>query len=108
MCVKTLYSGETARGSRPGAVPASRPDADPDGPGRRVRVPGRRVRVPDDVVRVPDAASASPGRLPGRDVSSRRDAGRGVRVTRTTPGRRPGRPDDLAEKEVVTSWLPVW
>jgi len=48
--------------------------------------------------------TASPGRLPGRDVSSRRDAGRGVRVTRTTPGRRPGRPDDLAEKEVVTCW----
>ena len=62
----TLYSGGTACGSRPGAVPASRPDADPDGPGR----------------------------LPGRDASSR--SGRGTRRpghpdgTRTptgTPGR---------------------
>lgn len=94
MCVKTLYSGGTACGSRPGAVPASGRDADADGRGRRVRVPGRRVRVPGRGVRVPDAASASPGRLPGRGASSR--SGRGTR-TRTsvpatgTPTRTPGR-----------------
>ena len=70
-CVKTLYSGGTARGSRPGAVPASARTRTRDGRGRRVRVPGRRVRVPGRGVRAPDAASASPGRLPGRGASSR-------------------------------------
>lgn len=84
--VRRVYEQDLAQqysGSVRVRLRAGRRDADPDGPGRRVRVPGRRVRVPDDVVRVPDAASASPGRLPGRDASSR--SGRGTR--------RPGHPD---------------
>ena len=58
-----LYSGGTACGSRPGAVPASRPDADPNGPGCRTTSSGSRpgralgVRVTSRPVGTRDAAA---------------------------------------------------